>query len=143
MNCPVCNNELAETQAKCEVCGYKLPGTTEEFTTVPVDGASDTGEIKPHPIPVLSVRNGRQKGTEFRLNADKLSIGRSPKCEIFLNDMTVSRHHATIEKVDGGYSIKDENSFNGVWINNESITHSMLKDEDLIQIGSFILKFSE
>ena len=143
MKCPVCDNEMNEGIAKCGVCGYKIPGSTEEFSTVGVEPMSDTGEIKPHKDPVLTGRNGRQKGTMYRLDGDVHNIGRSPKSEIFLNDMTVSRHHATIEKTGNGFSIKDENSFNGVWINNENITHAMLKDGDLIQIGSFILKYSE
>lgn len=50
----------------------------------------------------------------YSLDGDKAVIGRSPKCEIFLNDMTVSRKHAVLERVAGGWSIQDADSFNGV-----------------------------
>ena len=72
-----------------------------------------------------------------------MTIGRAPSNDIFLNDMTVSGKHARVFVRGGRYHIEDTGSFNGVWINNQNVTHAMLKDGDLIQIGSFILKYCE
>ena len=71
------------------------------------------------------------------------STGRSPQCDLFLNDMTVSREHASVEPADGGYVIRDANSFNGVWVNNESVETRRLVSGDVIQIGAFCLVYKE
>ena len=44
--------------------------------------------------PTLSIIKGPQTGVTFVLDQPEISIGRDPKNVIFLNDMTVSRHHA-------------------------------------------------
>ena len=91
--------------------------------------------------PTLAIVKGPQTGSVFELSTNVITLGREPSNSVFLNDMTVSRHHATIEKTGNGFSIKDENSFNGVWINNENITHAMLKDGSTVQIGTFRMVF--
>ena len=62
---------------------------------------------------------------------------------IFLNDMTVSRMHATIEQENGCYVIRDANSFNGVWVNNDSVEARALRPGDFIQIGTFCMQYEE
>ena len=57
--------------------------------------------------------------------------------------LTVLRAHALIEATPDGYRITDDGSFNGVWINNESISEAILHDGDVVQIGAFCLRFSE
>ena len=79
----------------------------------------------------------------FELGDAPLSIGRSPRCDIFLNDMTVSREHASIERCVDGYQITDAHSYNGVWIDNTSIESVVLNDGDIIQIGVFCLLYRE
>ena len=44
---------------------------------------------------------------------------------------------------DGGYVIRDANSFNGVWVNNESVETRRLVSGDVIQIGAFCLVYKE
>ncbi len=51
--------------------------------------------------------------------------------------------HATIEPEDGGYVIRDANSFNGVWVNNENVEARTLRPGDFIQIGTFCLQYEE
>lgn len=80
---------------------------------------------------------GPQRGAEFKVNSQVTSIGRNPQCDIFLNDMTVSRLHASIAVRDGAYIIRDEQSFNGVWVNNASINNKVLAQDDFVQIGRF------
>ena len=58
--------------------------------------------------------------------------------------MTVSRMHATIEQENGCYVIRDANSFNGVWVNNDSVdAPRKLCNGDVIQIGAFCLLYQE
>ena len=91
----------------------------------------------------LRVVRGPQTGTTFTLDDDLLSIGRSPQCGVFLNDMTVSRQHATIMRTERGRLITDEHSFNGVWVNNENVDAHLLQAGDIIQIGAFCLLYQE
>ena len=69
-------------------------------------------------------------------------MGRDPKCDVFLNDMTVSRDHARIEPEGNAFKIIDDDSYNGVWINNENVNSALLHDGDFIQIGAFGLLVS-
>ena len=86
-------------------------------------------------------REGVQVGNVFRLSSDAITIGRSPQCDIFLNDMTVSRMHATLKRIPSGYEIVDADSFNGLWVNNLNVKEAALKDGDVVQIGTFCLVY--
>ena len=89
----------------------------------------------------FSIVKGPQVGNVFHLSADTLTIGRSPQCDIFLNDMTVSRMHATMRRTPAGYEIVDADSFNGLWVNNLNVKDAVLKDGDVVQIGTFCLVY--
>jgi pSer/pThr/pTyr-binding forkhead associated (FHA) protein len=66
-------------------------------------------------------------------------IGRIPDKQIILDDVTVSRHHGFITVDDEEISIDDEQSTNGIFINGELLTESVLKSGDRIQIGKYSL----
>ena len=55
--------------------------------------------------------------------------------------MTVSRMHATLDRVPGGYKIVDADSFNGLWVNNLNMKEAVLNDGDVVQIGTFCLLY--
>lgn len=141
--CPVCNSPLPEGSENCTACGYHLQGSTEAFKAVSLDPEEAEVKEAPSSVPTITVLTGRQKGIAYSLEGEKAVIGRSPRCEIFLNDMTVSRKHALLERVCDGWSIQDTGSFNGVWVNNVNIDHAMLADKDVIQIGTFLLRYGE
>ncbi len=115
--CPVCMYEMESTQASCPQCGFRFLGETQEFK------------------PIV--------GTIYKLDKDTITLGRNPQCDIFLNDMTVSRMHAQIDLIDGCFILKDVDSFNGVWVNNASIDSRALKSGDFIQIGKFAFVYDE
>ena len=54
------------------------------------------------------------------------SIGRSKRCDIFLNDSTVSREHAVLLRRDDGWSITDTDSKAGVFVNGEKISERII-----------------
>lgn len=142
-SCPVCKSEMDDDRVSCPACGYHLQGATEKFHVVEVEPDSAESNASSSSVSSLTVLYGKQKGLVYQLDADQASIGRSPKCDIFLNDMTVSREHALLERVEGGWSLRDMGSFNGVWVNNVNVDHVMLTDHDIIQIGCFILRYAE
>ena len=90
---------------------------------------------------MLFITRGAHKGSRFLVTADGASIGRSPKSEIFLDDVTVSRSHATITKEAEGFLLEDLGSLNGTYLNNQSVSEHLLKSGDEFQIGKFHLLF--
>lgn len=141
--CPVCNSPMDDAAQSCSACGYHLQGSTQKFEAVSLEPQEpESGQVA-STIPTLTVLQGRQQGIVYSLEGNSAVIGRSPKCEIFLNDMTVSRKHAVLERVAQGWSIRDTDSFNGVWVNNTNVDHVMLNDRDIVQIGCFILRYAE
>ncbi|MDR0514105.1 MAG: FHA domain-containing protein [Coriobacteriaceae bacterium] len=143
-SCPVCNSEVSKDDPVCPQCGFKLLGSTQSFKPLPltVDEFSHKQQ-QPATTASLRVIRGPQIEMVFALKDESYVIGRSPQREIFLNDMTVSRSHARIDRTANGYRISDLNSFNGVWINNKSIDEAMLGSGDIIQIGAFCLLYQE
>ncbi|MBO4352640.1 MAG: FHA domain-containing protein [Eggerthellaceae bacterium] len=141
--CPICNNEIPENASVCPSCGYRVMGSTQSFTPVAMgaDVLKQIGESDQRFE--LRVVRGPQTGIDIELKKGELTVGRDPQCEIFLNDMTVSREHAVIEVRGDACIIKDMNSFNGVWVNDRMVETCLLKSGDLLQIGAFCLLFRE
>ena len=92
------------------------------------------------PTALLLVLKGAGRGNRFMVNKGGTTIGRAVDSGIFLNDVTVSRKHATIS-FDQFFSFTDAGSLNGSYLNNERATTAVLKSGDEIQIGKFHLVF--
>ena len=90
---------------------------------------------------MVFIHRGAQKGARFLVTSSGVTIGRSPESSIFLDDVTVSRKHASIEKSGTSFTFKDSGSLNGSYVNNESVTEKVLSSGDEIQIGKFHLLF--
>jgi pSer/pThr/pTyr-binding forkhead associated (FHA) protein len=76
------------------------------------------------------------------MRKDHITIGRSRESDIFLEDLAVSRLHATIYRDEmGGYLLRDENSANGTSVNGQRVTETALQEGDEIQLGQTILAF--
>jgi ribosomal protein L2 len=90
---------------------------------------------------MILIARGANKGSRFLITAEGVSIGRSASSSIFLDDVTVSRNHATISKQGNTFILKDEGSLNGTYINNISISEHALVSGDEFQIGKFHLLF--
>ena len=91
----------------------------------------------------LIVISGPQVGKMFRL-AQKITIGRSADCDVYLDDEGISRNHARVEQDEFGNAvILDLGSTNGTYFNGTRISRYQMRDGDKIQVGSTtILKFS-
>src|SRR5436309_2922379 len=76
-----------------------------------------------------------------QVTAGKTLIGRSPECQIFLDDVTVSRRHAELERNGETFSIRDLGSLNGTYVNRRRIESAVLQDDDEVQIGKYRLIF--
>ena len=143
-NCPVCGAPLAPDASSCALCGFKLLGRTQAFKPLNMEAQVPAGNQAPAALlseAALKIVKGPQMGSSFRLAQDRLSVGRSPQCDVFLNDMTVSRMHASIERTPQGFKICDADSYNGLWVNNLNVKDADLRDGDVVQIGTFCLVY--
>jgi hypothetical protein len=149
--CPECGFQNPEASNYCSKCGALLvknePGgeTTMSFTPEDVaDEASVTLEDLETEGPALVVRSGGGRaGEHFVPEGDRTTIGRSPDCDIFLDDVTVSRKHAAIVKKNGDLFIEDQGSLNGTFLNRKRIESAKLENGDELQIGKYKLSFLE
>ena len=77
----------------------------------------------------------------FELESE-MTIGRSRDCSIFLEDLAVTRLHATIRQLpDDTYELEDHRSATGTFVNGLRITRCLLNEGDVVQIGSNRLIF--
>lgn len=140
--CPVCQSDVQPTDMTCPSCNFKLSGATQRYTPVNLNGSGDSDKGDDREA-VLKMVRGPQVGLKYPLNHGETTIGRNPQCDIFLNDMTVSRQHASITEQDGAHIINDMQSFNGVWVNNKSVERHTLRPGDYVQIGKYDFIYEE
>jgi pSer/pThr/pTyr-binding forkhead associated (FHA) protein len=146
--CPECGFQNPEAANYCAKCGARLipeaPGeATESFSAE--DIADDAGaglERTGFRGPALVVRSGGGRaGETFFPNEGTSLVGRSPECDIFLDDVTVSRKHAELTHASDRWTIRDLGSLNGTFVNRKRIESADLEDDDEVQIGKYRLTF--
>jgi len=140
-DCKECGATLDPAQSSCPQCGAELEATAS-FS--PVEGeqlVADTGPLTGVTGPTLVLQKGHGAGEKFVLDQARLCLGRDPSCDIFLNDVTVSRDHAVIEAVGGDVMIRDSGSLNGTYVNDRLVESAVLEDGDVVQIGTFCMAF--
>jgi len=71
----------------------------------------------------------------------RITIGRTSDNDIALENRGVSRRHAQIEFNDNAAVIIDNESLNGTFVNNRQISEEVLRDNDEIMIGKYILVY--
>ena len=84
---------------------------------------------------------GHDLGKKYNLDTPSLIIGRSSKCDIHIDQESVSRNHAKIVNSGKRLLIRDLGSTNGTYVNDQPVEEWILRDGDLIKIGRTILKF--
>ena len=148
--CPECGFQNPESSNYCARCGALLvrdehgADTTMTFTP-------EAGDLESHEAlqeagvkgPALVVRSGGGRtGEVFTPQGERTTIGRSPDCGIFLDDVTVSRRHAVLVERDRNYVIEDLGSLNGTYVNRRRIEEpEQLSDGDELQVGKYRLTF--
>jgi len=109
----------------------------EEGDDAPADALEDLGITGP----ALVVRSGGGRAGETFHPEGETTIGRSPDCGIFLDDVTVSRKHAVVSERDGAFLVEDQGSLNGTFVNRKRVESAQLEDGDELQIGKYRLTF--
>jgi pSer/pThr/pTyr-binding forkhead associated (FHA) protein len=90
---------------------------------------------------LLVVRRGPASGARFLLDADVTTAGRHPDSDIFLDDITVSRHHAEFRRDGRNFQLRDLGSLNGTYVNRSRIDETTLVSGDEVQIGKYRLLY--
>jgi pSer/pThr/pTyr-binding forkhead associated (FHA) protein len=148
--CPECGFQNPEAANYCAKCGALLvkdeAGSETTMSWVP----DESGDEEAAPAleefgvqgPALVVRSGGGRaGETFTIEAERTVVGRSPDCEIFLDDVTVSRKHATLARRGDQVTIEDQGSLNGTFVNRRRVESAPLEDGDELQIGKYRLTF--
>jgi pSer/pThr/pTyr-binding forkhead associated (FHA) protein len=84
---------------------------------------------------------GGRAGETFALEGDRLTVGRRPDSDIFLDDVTVSRDHAILVRRGHDYFLDDCGSLNGTYVNRRRIESHRLVDGDELQVGKYKLAY--
>lgn len=162
--CTNCGRDNPEGSNFCGQCGAPIavsPGQGETSDRVPTgdttktipavveerdkDSLSVEEEAAVNALPqgsaLLIVQRGSNAGSRFLLNTDVVTVGRHQKSDIFLDDISVSRRHATFNRSSRGIVVKDLGSLNGTYVNRDLVDECVLRPGDEVQIGKFRLVF--
>lgn len=147
MYCTRCGHPNKDEARFCANCGAAL----QEETTIgiaPVEIEEEGPDEFPFPGEALEpgqalllVKRGQNAGSTFLIEQDSTSLGRATECDVFLDDVTVSRRHAEIRREGGRFVIHDKGSLNGTYVNRERVDATQLASGDEVQIGKFKLVF--
>lgn len=110
---------------------------------------SDSGEFEEvsaelsggHGAKLVIRAGGGRAGESFLVEAARLTVGRRPDSDVFLDDVTVSRDHAVVVRRGDDYYLDDCGSLNGTYVNRQRIESQKLDDGDELQIGKYKLAF--
>jgi len=147
--CSECGFQNPESAKYCSRCGALLSHGDPAVETTQSFSPEEIGDAEHHDDlgiegPALVVRaGGGRAGESFKPTGERTRIGRSPDCEIFLDDVTVSRNHAVLVERDGGFHVEDQGSLNGTFVNRHRIDNARLQNGDEVQVGKYRLTFIE
>ena len=150
LHCTECGFVNGEGANYCQRCGALLQRA--EPTGEPVTATyriDEAGELVPIEAgvasgvgPALVIRaGGGRVGESFPLDGERMSIGRRPDSEVFLDDVTVSRDHALLIRRSDHWFLDDCGSLNGTYVNRSRIESHRLEEGDEVQVGKYKLTF--
>lgn len=153
--CNRCGHRNPPASAFCSACGSVLdvPGDARTIVLTRPDplqdapGHDDDVHVDIGGIArgeaLLVVRDGPDQGRRFVLSKDITTLGRNPENDISLDDITVSRRHASVHRRGSDFFIRDAGSLNGTYVNQRRVDDEQMSQGDEVQIGKFRMVFLE
>jgi pSer/pThr/pTyr-binding forkhead associated (FHA) protein len=89
----------------------------------------------------ITLQFGGKPVRKYNFEQETVCIGRDADCEVLIDNIGVSRRHATIEKANGEYILTDLKSHNGTFVHGQRIYHHQLNDGDEFFIGKYSIQF--
>lgn len=140
---------MADHNDRDEVTGERTPAFSPAEVLNRPDAAAaagaDSAGLSTEGLPagsaaLLVVKRGPNTGSRFVLDRPVTSAGRHPDCDVFLDDITVSRRHAELGWENDELRVVDVGSLNGTYVNREPVeSAAVLASGDQVQIGKFRL----
>jgi hypothetical protein len=113
---------------------------TRRQTPVKSTGTTSPAEFKPYAYLIAQ----DEKATRYPITRTTWRIGRSRDNEMTLDDNSISRRHAEIQRLaNGRFMLSDRDSLNGVFVNDHKVNRHILSEGDIIEIGDFFLRFTQ
>ena len=151
LHCPECGFLAEEGANYCQRCGGLLPRSEGESgepvtATYRIDDTGELVAVEPGEMtahgPALVIRaGGGRAGESFAVDGERMTIGRRPDCDVFLDDVTVSRDHALLVKRGDSWYLDDCGSLNGTYVNRARIESQRLEEGDEVQVGKYKLTY--
>lgn len=158
--CSHCGRQSQANALNCEFCGFPLAtqeddvsGQDTVYTSPPAAESQDDAQVTAveqqnggalAKVVVRPLQDADEASREYALTGQNISIGRSPSCEIVLeNDQLTSRRHALLRYDGAHYTIVDLGSSNGTFVNDAEIRDATpLNHGDRVIVGEHELLFS-
>src|SRR6202007_3125065 len=94
-------------------------------------------------MPPLSTPQGPHAGQRFALDGAGTLIGRQPDVAVYLDSLSVSRHHARVVCQQGAWYIEDLGSSNGTYLNGVRVAgRTPLAESDELRIGPYTFQLA-
>ncbi|MDN5964119.1 MAG: FHA domain-containing protein, partial [Actinomyces sp.] len=124
------------------ILGVPVPDEVDASVPMPLSARDrDAVDALPAGSALLIVQRGPNSGARFLLDPEVTNAGRSPKSDIFLDDVTVSRRHCQFISHEGGFLVRDSGSLNGTYVNRQRVDQAQLHAGDEVQIGKYRLTY--
>ncbi|MCQ3813253.1 MAG: FHA domain-containing protein [Acidimicrobiia bacterium] len=143
--CAKCGHRNTTDARFCSSCGDALSQneTTTTHDLIDLDNIAahfDRSAFGVHDG-LLFVLRGQKAGARYALDADLVTLGRHPQSDIFLDDISVSRHHAEVCREGFRYLVRDAGSLNGTYVERQRVDEHELHDGEVLQIGRYKMVF--
>jgi hypothetical protein len=150
VTCPECGFPNEDGANYCSRCGAHIGAPEPKESVTATYRVGETGEFIPVDVgavvestgaAIVIRAGGGRVGESFPLDAERMTIGRRPDSDVFLDDVTVSRDHALIVRRGNDWFLDDLGSLNGTYVNRRRIESERLGDGDELQVGKYKLTF--
>lgn len=134
MLCPKCHKAIVPGGKFCLSCGASLS-----------NDAPGTASAGREPGRSEAARSGAAAGMPARrMPPEKITIGRSSKCELVFSDPSISRKHCTVEKMpDGSFFLRDLQSKNGTFVDGVRVRQKHIGPASRVRLGNMELRGSD